>query len=106
MWQRSDRETFGNHPGGSLPIPSPRPLPSSQCVDAPRGPATPKGLAETVAATRTSRKTQIKGPFIVESSEQKDGQDRDKGILLGGARRQAAGWHPTNVEKWEKKRRR
>lgn len=38
MRQPSDREVFGNRPGGSLPIPSPRPLPSSQCVDAPRGP--------------------------------------------------------------------
>lgn len=36
--QPSDWEMFGNRPGGSLPIPSPRPLPSSQCADAPRGP--------------------------------------------------------------------
>lgn len=106
MWQQSDCEMFGNHPGGSLPIPCPRPLPPSPCVDAPRRPATPKGLAETVAATRTSRKTQIKVPFIVESREQRDGQDLDKDIPLGGTRRQAAGWHSTNVEKRGKKRHR
>lgn len=70
MRLQSDCETFGNHPGGSLPIPSPHPLPASPCVDAPRRPATPKGLAETVAATRT----QIKVPFIVESRGQRDGQ--------------------------------
>lgn len=104
MWQQSGCGVFGNHPGGSLPIPSPHALPSGPCVDAPRRPATPKSLAETVAATRTSRKTQIKVPFIVEGSEQRDGQDGDKGIPPGGARRQAAGRRPTNVEKWENKK--
>lgn len=89
----------GNHPGGSIPIPS-----ASLCVDAPGRPDRAKDLVHTVAATRTSRKTQIKVPSIVESSEQRDGHDWNKGAPLSSARRQAAGWHPTNVEKWEKKR--
>lgn len=109
MRQPSDREVFGNRPGGSLPIPSPRPLPSSQCVDAPRGPvcrpATQKASPGLWGGKQGHKeRLKLKLLFFSESGEQRDGQGRDKGIPLGGARRQAAGWRPTNAEKWEKKR--